>query len=205
MTKKKSACEIIGLAILVSVALQPLVVATPCQARPKTESAYTVHEEVIEGRHFNVTRGLVKARPQEVWQVLTDYANASRVFPMLKKCQVVEDRGSTKIMKHVVSPSGIIGTYEYTIELKENHEKELTWKRLSGAFKEVAGYWRIEPADNGLHSLVTYATHVNGGLFIPQGLIKRQFRIDMPQVMHLLVARAEGARHIASRQQAQLP
>lgn len=199
MTKRNSFCGIAGLALVVSFALQPSVVAPSAEARPRVQSPYAVVEEVVDGKDYNVTHALVKARPAEVWQVLTDYGNASRVFHMLKKCQVLEDRGHTKIMKHVVAPSGCLGSYEYTLEVKENHEKELTWKRVSGAFKEVTGWWKIEPVDNGRHSMVTYATHVNGGLFVPSGLIKRQFRIDMPQVMHSLVSQAE-TNQIASRQ-----
>jgi hypothetical protein len=36
-------------------------------------------------------------------------------------------------------------------------------------------------------------------MFMPQGMIKRQFRSDMPQVMALLTKHAEGNTQIASR------
>ncbi|HEY9785452.1 MAG TPA: SRPBCC family protein [Candidatus Obscuribacterales bacterium] len=195
--KKKSVfAGVISLALMASFALQPSAVA---KAKDHTDHLYPVTEEMIAGKSFNVSRALIKARPEEVWHILTDYCNATRVFPLLKKCQVIEDRGPTKIMKHVVAPSGLLANYEYVLEVKENHLRSLEWKRVSGSFKEVDGFWKIEPADNGRHSLVTYASHVNGGMFMPQGLIKRQFKIDAPQVMKSLVSQAESNTHIASR------
>lgn len=186
-------------AVVALAALQPVVVAQPCEARQKSEGPHTVIEEIHNGKTFCVSHALIKAKPDEVWHVLTDYNNAHRTFPMMKKCQVIEDHGCTKLMKHVVAPSGLIGTYEYVIELKETDKKSLEWKRVSGSFKEVDGWWRLEPVDGGRHTRVTYATYVNGGMFMPQGMIKRQFRTDMPQVMALLTKHAEGGTQIASR------
>jgi len=196
---KTSTSLVAAFAVATLIALQPLVVAQPCDARQKSDSAHSVIEEVHNGKSFSVSRALIKAKPDEVWHVLTDYNNAHRTFPMMKKCQVIEDKGSTKIMKHVVAPSGLPCSYEYVIELKETDKKSLEWKRLSGSFKEVDGWWRLEPADGGRHTHVTYATYVNGGMFMPQGMIKRQFRSDMPQVMALLTKLAENNTQIAAR------
>ena len=73
--------------------------------------------------------------------------------------------------------------------------------RLSGAFKQVDGYWKLDPLDGGHTTLVTYASYVDGGFLVPQGLVKRQSRIDMPQVMSTLKAQTEsqGAVQIAGR------
>lgn len=196
---KTRASKLAALALFTLVALQPAVVAQPAEARQKSEGPHTVIEEVHNGKTFSVSHALIKAKPEEVWHVLTDYNNASRTFPMMKKCQVIEDKGHVKLMKHVVAPSGICGTYEYIIELKETDKKSLEWKRVSGSFKDVDGWWKLEPVEGGRHTMVTYATYVNGGFLMPQGLIKRQFRTDMPQVMSLLTKHAEGNTQIASR------
>ncbi len=200
--RKTHTSGLAALAVVALVALQPIVVAQPCEARQKSECQHAVIEEVHNGKSFSVSRALIKAKPDEVWQILTDYNNAHRTFPMMKKCQVIEDHGNTKLMKHIVAPSGLIGSYEYVIELKETDKKSLEWKRVSGAFKDVDGWWKLEPVEGGRHTMVTYASYVNGGIFMPQGLIKRQFRTDMPQVMELLTKSAEGNTQIASRRDA---
>ncbi len=197
--KRTKTSDLAAFAIAALVALQPVVVAQPCEARQKSEGPHAVIEETHNGKSFSVSHALIKAKPDEVWHVLTDYNNAHRTFPMMKKCQVIEDHGCTKLMKHVVAPTGALGTYEYIIELKETDKKSLEWKRVSGSFKEVDGWWKLEPVEGGRHTMVTYATYVNGGIFMPQGLIKRQFRTDMPQVMSLLTKHAEGGTQIATR------
>ncbi|MBC8000575.1 MAG: SRPBCC family protein [Leptolyngbya sp.] len=202
MRSKTTTSGLAAFAFIALVTLQPLVVAQPCEAKQKMDAAHSEHpvtEEIHGGKTFNVSHALIKAKPDDVWHVLTDYNNASRVFPMMKKCQVLEDKGSTKLMKHVIAPTGSICNYEYIIALKETAKRALEWKRVSGSFKEVDGFWRLEAVDGGRHTHVTYATHVNGGMFIPQGLIKRQFRIDMPEVMTLLTHRVEGSTQIAAR------
>lgn len=191
--------DLAAFALTAFAALQPVVVAQPCEARHKVEGPHAVIEEVHNGKTFCVSHALIKAKPDEIWHILTDYNNAHRTFPMMKRCQVIEDHGSTKVMKHIVAPSGLPCTYEYVIELKETDKKSLEWKRISGSFKEVDGFWRLEPVEGGRHTMVTYASYVNGGLFIPQGMIKRQFRSDMPQVMATLTKTAEGNTQIASR------
>jgi len=171
-----------------AIAVQPLLVS-PTVAKGNS-SAHQVQEEVIGGKSYSVARTVIKARPEQVWQVLADYSNAPTVFPQLKKCQVLEDRGTTKIVKHIIEPTGLPGRYEYVLELKETAPHAMEWHRLSGNFKEVDGFWKLEPID-GSSTLVTYSTHVNGGVFLPQTLIKHQFKVDMPAVMVSLKNQAE--------------
>jgi ribosome-associated toxin RatA of RatAB toxin-antitoxin module len=161
----------------------------------------TVTDEVISGKTFVVSRMLIKARPAQVWQVLADYGNAHRTFPMIKACQLIEDRGATKIMRHVLSPSGVPGTYKYVLEIRECAPKSMEWHRISGDFKDVDGFWRLEASHSGRCTKVTYASYVNGGFFLPQPLIRRQVHADMPTAMLALKNKAEmDQQHIAVRQ-----
>jgi Polyketide cyclase / dehydrase and lipid transport len=77
----------------------------------------------------------------------------------------------------------------------------MEWHRISGDFKEVDGFWKLEPTELGRCTMVTYASHVNGGFFMPQLLIKRQLRNDMPTALTALKNKAEGPTQIASRHQ----
>lgn len=156
-----------------------------------------ITEERHDGKLFQVARCLVKVKPEQVWQILADYDNAQYVFPCLKKCRLVKDNGSTKIVEHQLKPTGFPGTFKYTIAIKEVPHKSQYWHRVSGDFQELDGFWKLDPVDGGAATLVTYGSHVSGGLFLPSGLIKRQFRIDMPLVLAALRSSAETTRHIA--------
>jgi ribosome-associated toxin RatA of RatAB toxin-antitoxin module len=157
----------------------------------------TVTEEVIHGKTFVVSKLLIKARPEAVWQVLSDYNHAAHVFPILKECELLEDKGTTKITRHVIAPTGIPGTFEYVLEIHETAPNSMEWHRVSGDFHDVDGYWKLEPMDFGHRTLVTYASYVNGGLLMPQVLIRRQFHIDMPNALIALRNRAELDQRLA--------
>ena len=98
-----------------------------------------------------------------------------------------------------LSPSGPVGTYSYVIRITEKAPRYLEWHRLSGAFKQVKGFWKLEPLDNGRTTQVTYASFVDGGFFVPAPLIRRQNRIDMPAVMSCLKSQLESKTQIAGK------
>jgi ribosome-associated toxin RatA of RatAB toxin-antitoxin module len=161
-------------------------------------AAMEVVDEVRDGKLFYVSKLLVKAKPERVWQILTDYAHAARIFPVVQECEVIEDHGSVKIAKHVIAPSGLPCTYEYVLRIHESAPHLLEWHRISGDFKELDGSWKLEPIDSGRHTLVTYASHMTGGILEPAFMIRRQFHIDAPMSLTALKHQAEQPNQIAS-------
>ena len=168
------------------------------QAPSHAAAPITVSEEHISGVCYQVSRVLIKATPADVWQVLTDYSNAANVFPTLKQCQVLVDKGNTKLIRYVIRPSGVITSFVYDLEIKEQANRFMEWHRIGGDFKAVEGFWKLEPMECGRATLVTHATYVNGGFLMPQALIKHQSHVDLPQVMAALKDRAERTMQIAS-------
>ena len=156
-----------------------------------------VSEEKIGERSYQVARVLVHVKPEHVWRIITDYENAPDVFPCLKKCKLVKDKGATKLIEHQIRPTGMPGTFNYVIEVKEVVNRFYEFHRVSGDFREVEGFWKLEPSSDGNSTMVTYASYVNGGIFLPAPLIKRQARIDMPGVLAALKTHAESGRAIA--------
>jgi ribosome-associated toxin RatA of RatAB toxin-antitoxin module len=154
-------------------------------------SPAVITEETVNGKVFQVSRSFIKAKPEAVWQILTNYEHAPRFFSMLLKCKVLEEKGNIKVVDYTVRPSGPVGSYQYVLELKEQPMQQVTWHRVSGSFKEIDGFWKLESVDNGKATLVTYGSAINGGFFFPQPLIKRQIRIDIPTVMASLKTGAE--------------
>ena len=68
---------------------------------------------------------------------------------------------------------------------------------LSGDFKRIDGFWRLEPRDNGRSTFVTYAQYVDGGFLTPQILIKRQTGMDLPTNLLALKTHAESRTEVA--------
>ncbi len=202
MISKSSKIVILALVLSSYSPISPVNLAPPALAKADQQSATTppdVLEEQINNKSYQVSKMLVRCRPEQIWQILSDYNSAPSIFHTLKKCQLLADKGSTKLMHHEIRPSGLMATFHYDLEVKETGHRMLEWHRVNGDFKEVEGFWKLEPADAGRSTLVTYASYVNGGIFMPQALIKRQFRIDMPAVMMALKNQAETTTQIAAR------
>ena len=202
---ERSKSVVIGNRKLVSLAL--VLVASSLGFAPASEAASSakpdssnivVSEERIGDQPYQVSRVLVKARPEQVWQVLTDYRGASNIFSTVKRCEVLVDKGPVKIIRFQIHPTGLLASFEYNLELHEQTNKMIEWHRVSGDFKAVEGFWKLEPADCGRSTLVTYATYVNGGFLMPQAFVRHQSRIDLPQAMAALKHQSETTMHIAS-------
>lgn len=185
-----AAATVMSLVASVSLALTPVAAES---------STPLLGEHQVANRCYQTGKIKVHAKPEQVWAVLTDYTQQTKVFKRLRKCQVIADKGTTKVLYHEVHPTGQPATFEYKLEMKETQpNRSLEWRRISGDFKELEGFWKLEPADGGRNTLVTYGSYVNGGFFIPQALIKRQFRIDTPLILSSLKDRVEGVPQIAS-------
>ncbi len=85
------------------------------------------------------------------------------------------------------------------MEVHESAPRSMEWHRLKGDFKEVEGFWKLEPTEYGRHTMVTYGSYVNGGFLMPQILIRRQFHKDMPEALAALKNKAEFDNRIAAR------
>jgi ribosome-associated toxin RatA of RatAB toxin-antitoxin module len=175
----------------------------PALASSEYEKAVTVNDEQIEHKTYVVAKVLVKAKPDHVWQILTDFNAAPNVFPTLKKCQVLSEKGLTKLIHYQVKPTGTLTSFSYDLEIREHGHSKMEWQRVDGDFKELNGYWKLEPVECGQSTLVTYASYVNGGLFMPQALIRRQSHIDVPPMLAALKTHAETLQIASGRQHSQ--
>lgn len=192
--------KLLSAAVMIASFCAPTICSMqPALAKHEQISESTVRDEVINKKPYLVSKVLIKARPEHVWQVLTDYSAATKVFPTLRKCRILSDLGATKRVQYQIHPTGALSNFEYELEVRELTHKSIEWKRLGGDFKAVEGYWRLEPVEGGRSTFVTYASHVNGGMWLPQALIKRQSRIDIPQVMAALKTQSETTTQIAAR------
>jgi ribosome-associated toxin RatA of RatAB toxin-antitoxin module len=188
--------------LMLACSFSSFVPALPVQAAAaEHEKSVAIVEEQIDRKSYIVAKMLVKAKPDQVWQILTDFGSATRVFPTLKQCQVLADKGSSKLIHYQVKPTGVLTSFQYDLEVQEHGRTKMEWHRVDGDFKEVNGFWKLEPADCGHSTVVTYASYVNGGMFMPQALIKRQSRIDVPPMMVALKSHAESLQIASHRQQ----
>lgn len=160
----------------------------------KMETGMVTAEEVVDGKTFHIGKTIVNASPEQVFDVLTDYANATKLFDNLKKTSVVASSSDENTTDVSFSLKGLanIWNFDYVLRMKETFPSRIDFHRLSGAFKANEGYWKIEPLDaSGKRTLVTYSKFVDGGM-IPQSMVNKQVKEAMPTVMANVKAHAEA-------------
>jgi ribosome-associated toxin RatA of RatAB toxin-antitoxin module len=184
-----------SLCLLVSILIS--TTNTAVFAKANFGSQPDLSEEAVGKKVFEVCRIQVKASPDKVWGILTDYRNSTNVFPTMKKCELLQDKGHVKVMRHVIHPAGYPGTFDYVVEVSGTPGKSLEWHRVSGAFKEVDTYWKLEPAEGGRYTNVTYSSYINAGFLFPSFLVRGQMKDDLPTVLTALKTSSEGTTQIA--------
>ncbi|HJN77836.1 MAG TPA: SRPBCC family protein [Myxococcota bacterium] len=153
--------------------LLALVAATaafdPSQADPATITKLTESGQVViveerpDGRVELVTGGtLVKASPDEVWAVITDYEAYPKWMPQTTVVSVTEGPDGTKDVHYTLDFqfSVISKTVEYTNRHWEDPtNRSIRFELVSGDFAASTGSWHVTPAKGG--SIVYYSTYTD--------------------------------------------
>jgi uncharacterized membrane protein len=142
----------------------------------------SISESRSGNRTFAVGKILVNARAEQIWRILTDYNNAPEIFSNLQKCEVLEDNGSNKLVRQCVHPKGTPLNLDYIVEIKETAPILMEWHRKSGALKEVAGSWKLEPTADG-PTKVTYSIYLDGGMLLPAWILRGQSKNYLPELL----------------------
>jgi ribosome-associated toxin RatA of RatAB toxin-antitoxin module len=150
----------------------------------------TTDEEQIGDKVFQVGRVTINASPSQVQSVLTDYPHTAKIFDNVTKCNIVSDKGNTKLIAFTIKSMGNLWTFDYVLEVKEE-PGSIQWHRSSGAFKANDGFWKLEPVNGGAKTQVTYAKYVDGGMLLPKCVVNKQIRDSMPLIMTSLKTTAE--------------
>lgn len=160
----------------------------------KMEKGMVSAEETIDGKVFHIGKTIVNAAPEQVFAVLTDYPNSTKLFSNLKRASVVSSNAEDHTADVSFSLKGLanIWNFDYVLRMTETFPSRIDFRRVSGAFKANEGYWKIEPLDgSGRRTLVSYYKYIDGGM-IPQSMVNKQLKEAMPAVMANVKAGAEA-------------
>jgi uncharacterized membrane protein len=132
-------------------------------------------DQEIGKKDFVVSKTLVHAAPEKVFEVVTDYFNAVRYFTNLTACQVLSEKNSIKHVRFNAKATGLM-KLDYVLAIDQSKPLRIEWTRVKGSFKANEGYWDLAPVDSGRSTLVTYAKHVDPGFFAPKMFVHKTLR-----------------------------
>lgn len=143
--------------------------------------------------HGRVSAAVLIAAPSEaIWRVMTDCAQALTFVPGLKVCQRLDGApdGTWDIIEHEVKYSRILPRTRYVFRADYARPHRIRFERVSGDLKEQEGQWILEPQP-GAATLVVYEIHLDPGFFVPQRVVRRALRKDVPALLTALRTRVE--------------
>ncbi len=132
-------------------------------------------QQEIGKKDFIVSKTLVHATPEKVFEVVTDYPNAVKYFTNLNSCQVLSEKNGVKHVRFSAKASGLM-KLDYVLAIDQSKLGRIEWTRVKGSFKANEGYWDLAPIDGGKSTLVTYAKHVDPGFFAPKMFVHKTLR-----------------------------
>lgn len=133
---------------------------------------------------------LVRARPQDVFAVVTDFAAYPQYFPEIKAVTV---QHASVREAQVTFNAQIIRKIRYTLQFELEPPQCLRWHLVSGEqITRNTGAWEI--ARQGRRTQVTYRIDLGLGPLVPQMMINLLVGSVLPQMMERVQAAAEARR-----------
>lgn len=138
---------------------------------------------------------LIKARPEAIWAVMTDCAQALQFVPGLRLCRRVAGApdGRWEDIEQEIRYSWFLPTVRYVFRADYARPRRIDFHRISGDLKEEEGTWVLTPAPGGTATVVEYEMYLDPGFWIPQFLVNRALRKDLPAALAGLRERVEGS------------
>jgi uncharacterized protein YndB with AHSA1/START domain len=186
----------------------PWVAAAPIQQR--LAAGEVIVEEVASSEPARA-RGQIRAAvriaasPEAVWAVMTDCAQATTFVPGLKRCRRVAGAadGSWEEIEHEVRYEWFLPAVRYVFRATYDRPHRIDFHRVSGDLKQEEGAWLLLATADGSATVVQYDVYLDLGFFIPQALVTRSLRRDLPAALAGLRERAQqgaGGLHAPAKQ-----
>jgi len=133
----------------------------------------------------------IHAGREVVWSLITSCAEAVRLVPGLKACDVMEtapDRTWQRI-RHVMDYSWYAPKLTYEIRASYDEPSRVAIERISGDLARLRGSWVLQ--SDGDDTIAHYAVDLAPGFWVPRWLVRGALRRDLPKMLRALRTRAE--------------
>jgi uncharacterized protein YndB with AHSA1/START domain len=196
-----------SLMFLLLATLQPITAAAQAGwvAEPSVQQRLAAGEVVVlttsnatdtaHPRGFIRAAVRIRAPPEAIWSVMTDCEQAPNYVPGLRRCRRIDGApdGSWQDIEHEVRYAWFLPTVRYVFRAEYDRPHRIAFHRISGDVKEEEGSWLLTRTADGSATIVEYEVYVDPGFWIPQTLVNRSLRRDLPAALSGLRDRVESA------------
>jgi len=132
---------------------------------------------------------LIDSPARHIWDVMIDCDRAPEFVPRLRNCRVLYQSGNTEIIEHRVALSALLPAVTYTFRAHYQDLQRVDFTMVSGDLREFEGSWTLEQVNDGQQTIVVYSVYLDPGFLVPQWLVRRALRGELPD---LLIALRNG-------------
>ncbi|HXZ60875.1 MAG TPA: SRPBCC family protein [Steroidobacteraceae bacterium] len=193
--------------VLASVWLMPLAAAAQAgwTADPEVQRRLAQREIVVQSAAAvdpEHPRGrvraavLIGAAPEAVWAVMTDCRQTTLFVPGLRRCRRIDGAadGRWEDFEQEIHYSWFLPSVRYVIRADYDRPRRIDFHRISGDLKQEEGTWLLSATPDGAATVVEYEMYLDPGFWIPQALVNRSLRKDLPAALAGLRERVERPR-----------
>lgn len=133
---------------------------------------------------------VMEASVENVFKVLTDYANYPEFMDGVSAVDIIEREGNTAKVKYELN---VIKTFSYVLNLTEVENESVSWDFDNGdIFSTNSGSWKLEDLGDGTTE-VTYSIDLEIKIkMMGTGLItKKLLKTSLPSMMKQVEERAQ--------------
>lgn len=202
----------IPLVVLATILAQPPATAasTGWTAQPEVQRRLAAGEVIVQSageidppqsRGHVRAAVRIKAPAETIWKVITDCRQTVAFVPGLKRCRQLDraSDGRWEDIEQEVRYAWFLPTIRYVFRALYDRPRRIELKLLSGDLKAEEGTWLLTQSPDGSATVVEYEMYVDPGFWIPQAIVSRELRQDLPAALRGLRERVEGAEPRALR------
>lgn len=136
---------------------------------------------------------LIRAQPETVWTVMTDCRQTLEFVPGLKRCRRVDGApdGHWEDIEQEIRYAWFLPAVRYVLRADYDRPHRIDFHRISGDLKREEGTWVLTATADGAATVVDYEMYLDPGFWIPQALVNRSLRKDLPAALLGLRERVE--------------
>ncbi|WP_205632812.1 SRPBCC family protein [Chlorobaculum limnaeum] len=134
----------------------------------------------------------IDAPPAMVWKVLTDYNNLKLYIPKMVESDLVEDKGSLKVIALIGEFRVLLfkKTIRVTINMHETYPSKIDYEQISGDFEIYKGSWSLQKYSTK-GTILTYVSEIKPSFVAPDFIFQGMLKKDMVAGLSALKVEAE--------------
>jgi hypothetical protein len=129
-----------------------------------------------------------------IWAILSSCAEALKIVPSLKACNVMERApdGSWERIWQSMEYFRFLPRVKFEVKVSYLPPASVNFERVSGALVSLRGAWILQAA--GADTTAQYDVAVEPGLWVPNWIVRAALKHDLPKMLQALRSEAESTR-----------